>query len=74
MPSLLSMHASEIAEVLSRSPFRPFVIIMSDSTQLPVSSLGMIGGNPRAVHWFEQAEPYRVVPLDPAQITQIVEQ
>jgi hypothetical protein len=68
------MHSSEIKSVVDRVPFRPFVIRLSNGMEYPVTHSYMLGGNPSAVHWFEQVEPYRVVRIDPALITEIVEQ
>lgn len=68
------MHLSEITAVAKRTPFRPCVIRLSNGAEYPVADPYMLGGNPHTVYWFEQVEPYRVVRIDPALITEIVEQ
>lgn len=67
------MHLDEITGIAERVPFRPCTLRLANGAEYAVRSPFMIGGNRNTVYWFEQEEPFRVVRLDPALITEIVE-
>jgi hypothetical protein len=69
------MNTIELADVLERSPFRPFTLRLLNGATYEVRRPRDVGapGDLRALYWFESDPPFRVVRIERDAIAEIIE-
>lgn len=69
------MKPNDLRKIIYRKPFQPFTLRLNNGAEYQITEPHHVGaaGDLRALYWFEPAQPFRMVRIDAAQISEIIE-